>query len=200
MKKFILLFSLSVLVISTLSGQQFDNQIEESQTRARPRPEWRKRVFFGGIFALQFGTITAIEASPLVGYRVARRVAVAGGIKYEYFSDKRYTPEFNTHIYGLRTFVRYHLIPNLADLFGGGVAMGIYLQTEYEGLSLERQYFDYPSYQGDGRFWLHSALVGGGISIPTGQYGAFNLSVLYNLNETINSIYSNPVIRIGFNF
>lgn len=160
-----------------------------------------ERLFFGGMFALQIGSYTAIEVSPLAGYRVTPRLSLATGIKYEFLSNKQVGFEYRTHIYGLRTFARYHIIPNLADLLGGGINLGLFAQLEYEGLSLERQYFDYPAYPPEGRFWLSSILIGGGISIPTGMRGAINFSILYNLNETANSIYyNNPIIRFGFTF
>ena len=200
LKPILIILMMFCCLAPNLYSQAFDNQIDEPAEIRKPRPAWRERVFFGGIFALQFGTVTAIEVSPLVGYKLTNHLSVAGGIKYEYLSDKRFSPPYSTHIYGLRTFVRLYLIRNMGDFLGGGLAMGFYLQAEYEGLSLERQYFDYPNYPDDGRFWLHSPLIGGGISVPTGPYGSFNFSVLYNLNETYNSIYSNPVIRIGFNF
>jgi hypothetical protein len=78
--------------------------------------------------------------------------------------------------------------------------MGLFLQAEYELLSLEREYFDLTNPSADGRFNLNSILVGGGIYQPIGRRSGFLITVLWNLNETYNSIYSNPVIRIGFNF
>ena len=175
------------------------SQISFAQKKEKPR--LNERLFFGGMLALQIGSYTAIEVSPLVGYRLTPRLSLAAGIKYEYLSNKQVGYNFSTHIYGFRTFTRYHLIPNLADLLGGGINLGLFAQLEYEGLSLERQYFDYPAYPPDGRFWLSSVLIGGGISVPTGARGAVNFSILYNLNETANSIYyNNPIIRFGFTF
>ena len=167
----------------------------------KEKPPINERIFFGGMFALQIGTYTAIEVSPLVGYRLTPRLSLAAGIKYEYLNNKQTGFSFSTHIYGFRSFARYHIIPNLAELLGGGINLGLFAQLEYEGLSLERQYFDYPAYPSDGRFWLSSVLIGGGISVPTGPRGAVNFSILYNLNESANSIYyNNPIIRFGFNF
>jgi len=172
-----------------------------SFAQRKEKPPLNERIFFGGMLALQIGTYTAIEVSPLVGYRLTPRFSLAAGIKYEYLSDRRSISPFSTHIYGFRTFARYHIIPNLADLLGGGINLGIYAHLEYEGLSLERQYFDYPAYPPDGRFWLSSVLAGGGISVPTGPRGSVNFSILFNLNESANSIYyNNPIIRFGFNF
>jgi hypothetical protein len=40
--------------------------------------------------------------------------------------------------------------------------------------------------------------VGGGIKQEIGVNSFLTLMLLYNLNETVNSPYSNPVIRVGF--
>jgi hypothetical protein len=42
--------------------------------------------------------------------------------------------------------------------------------------------------------------VGGGVYQPIGRRSGFLIMVLWNLNETASSPYSNPIFRIGFNF
>ena len=78
--------------------------------------------------------------------------------------------------------------------------MGLFLHGEYEMLSLESQYFDLANPVPGERFYLHSIMVGGGVYMPMGSRSGFLLTVLWNLNESYNSIYGNPIIRIGFNF
>ena len=50
-----------------------------------------------------------------------------------------------------------------------------------------------------GRYTAHMILVGGGFSQRIGLYSSVSFMVLWNLNETYTSPYSNPVFRIGFN-
>lgn len=159
------------------------------------------RIFFGGNFGMQFGTITSIEVSPIVGYYITPKLSAGAGIRFEYFKDKGYyaTYAYETTIYGGDIFTRYIIISNLGEGLNLGLNTGIFIQAEYEALSLEKMYFD-PPYTEPGRFIVHSVLVGGGIIQPIGSRSAFLLSVLYNLNESARSPYSNPIIRVGFTF
>ena len=157
------------------------------------------RIFFGGNFGMQFGTITNVEVSPLVGYRITPRFSAGLGTRFEYFKDKGIIYPYETTILGGSVFTRYVIIQNLGEGINLGLNTGIFTQAEYEMLSLEREYFE-PPYTGTGRFFVHSILLGGGIIQPIGRRSAFLVTVLYNLNESARSPYSNPIIRIGFNF
>ncbi|MCK4631282.1 MAG: hypothetical protein KAT40_07550, partial [Bacteroidales bacterium] len=75
---------------------------------------------------------------------------------------------------------------------------GLFAHAEYEALSLERQYFDLSGTEG--RFWLKSVLVGGGISQPLSDRASANIMLLWNLNETANTLYNSPILRFGINF
>jgi len=186
---------LSIILCQSLMPSSLFAQPENEEEELRPID----RLFFGGNFGLMFGTITNIEISPIVGYYVTPRLAAGGGIRFEYFKDKGYYAPYATTIYGGDIFSRYTIIRNLGEGLNIGLNTGIFAQVEYEALSLEKAYFE-PPYNEDGRFWVHSILVGGGIIQPVGRRSAFILTVLYNLNETARSPYSNPVIRVGFNF
>jgi len=157
---------------------------------------FRERLFFGGHFGLMFGTITNIEISPIAGYRFTSRVSLALGPKYQYYKEGIL---LNTHIYGGRAFARYMLVKDFNKLVPINLNAGVFFQTEYEGLSLEKKYFG-SIVSDEGRFLLNSVLVGGGLSQPVGDRGALNFTVLWNVNPIENPPYTNPVIRIGFNF
>jgi hypothetical protein len=178
------------MVPTTLLGQT-----NEEDQELRPID----RLFFGGNFGLLFGTITNIEISPLVGYYLTPRLAAGAGIRFEYFRDKGFYEPYQTTIYGANLFSRYTIIRDLGEGLNIGLNTGIFAQVEYEALSLEKAYFE-PPYTEDGRFTVHSVLVGGGLIQPVGRRSAFLVTILYNLNETSRSPYSNPVVRIGFNF
>jgi hypothetical protein len=184
---FILLFSLSAGMLRA--------QWEE-------KPPLRDRIFFGGNFGLQFGTVTDIEISPLAGIYLTPRLAVGPGIRYEYFKSNYpgYVP-YDTHIYGGTVFARYMVIRDMSKAVGLGLNFGLFGHAEYEMLSLESRYFQIGAPpDAEGRFYLHSILLGGGVYQPIGRRGGFLIMVLWNLNETANSPYSNPIFRIGFNF
>ena len=164
---------------------------------------FRDRIFLGGNFGIQIGTITNIEISPVLGYYITPRLAGGLGARYEYYKDSRDFPgyfPFKTNIYGGSVFGRYMLIRNIREVTGFPLDSKIFTQAEYEILSLERKYFEVPPTLEEGRYALHSVLVGGGIFQPLGKKSGLVLMVLWNLNETSNSPYSNPIIREGLNF
>ncbi|MCK4701079.1 MAG: hypothetical protein KAT38_12115, partial [Bacteroidales bacterium] len=137
-----------------------------------------RRYFFGGNFGLQFGSITNIEVSPIAGYRIFPWFSVAAGPKYQLYGENYAGFKFNTHIYGGRAFTRIMVIGDLDEFIPLGFHGGLFAHAEYEALSLERQYFDTGS---EGRFWLKSVLVGGGISQPLSDRASVNIMLLWNL-------------------
>lgn len=150
----------------------------------------RSRMFTGGNFGLQLGTYTVIDVSPVLGYHFTDRLAAGVGGIYQYYSYKdRYYPalNFNTDIYGGKVFGRFYFVDFL------------FAHAEYEFLNLETQYFDPHNLRHQTpRFYVHSVLVGGGYVQRIGKASGIHLMLLYNLNETVDTPYRNPVIRMGF--
>jgi hypothetical protein len=168
--------------------------IATGQSPLKDRPPLRERLFFGGGFGLQFGTITNIELSPLVGVWVLPRVAVAGGPTFQYYSD----PYLETIIYGGKGYVQLTLIQSLNNIIPIGLNTGINLQGEYEGLSLDKEYLT--QLPGEtGRIYSGAFLAGVVISQPTGIRSSMNLAFLWCLTST-GYVYDNPVVRISFIF
>jgi len=179
-------------------------------TLAQSEYSFRDRLFFGGNFGrLQIGTITNIEISPHAGYYITPRWAAGIGFTYEYYNNK-YFPyilpgqivpgRLETHIWGGRLFTNYVIINDVNDWIPFLPNMRIFAHAEYETLSYEKKLFS-NYYDTKGRELFHSFLVGGGLRFPMGKRSSMNFTVLWNLNNEINSIYGNrPVIRIGFNF
>ncbi|MBN2214877.1 MAG: hypothetical protein JW723_11580 [Bacteroidales bacterium] len=155
----------------------------------------RDKIYFGGDFSLMFGTVTFIEVSPIAGYRFTPRFSSGLGITYQYYREKLFSNTvIKSHIYGGRVFSKYILLKDLNEFIPVGLHAGLLGYCEYEFLNLE----SYFSLQHEsGRFWLHSFYVGGGLELPVGRRSSMNLLVLFNLNDTGESPYSNPVVRIG---
>ncbi|KPL12221.1 MAG: hypothetical protein AMS26_18430 [Bacteroides sp. SM23_62] len=188
-------FGMIIFTVLVLSGGLIQAQWEE-------KPPLRDRIFFGGNFGLQFGTVTNIEISPLAGIYLTPRLAMGPGIRYEYYKSNYpgFVP-YETHIYGGTVFARYMVIKNMGEAVGLGLNFGLFGHSEYEILSLESRYFEIGAPpDAEGRFNLHSVLLGGGIYQPIGRRAGFLIMILWNLNETASSPYSNPIFRIGFNF
>jgi hypothetical protein len=185
----ILIFIASELLLSINVKAQDESEVT-----------WRDRLFFGGNLSLAVGTVTLIEISPLVGYRLTPRWSAGFGIKYEYYKsssqDLGYIRinGYSTSIYGTNVFTNYVFFKNFLS-----EGLSLMAQAEYEALSLEKKYFQ--DYSSSGRFVLHSVFMGGGIRQRIGRRSSINILLLYNLTETQNSPYpSNPILKFNFIF
>ena len=155
------------------------------------RPAFWDRIFFGGNLGLQFGDLTFVDISPLIGYKLTDQLAVGIGGTYIYYRSRTQflingQPqifEYKTNIYGGRLFTRYYFVENL---FG---------HAEYEILNLEVP--DDFIFNKLTRTNITSFFIGGGYRQMLGGRAALELMGLYNLTEEANSPYVNPVIRIG---
>jgi len=183
---FFLILLIWILVPSALNAQHSNNDEEP------------KRWFVGGNIGLQFGYVTLIDVSPIVGYMITDRFAVGTGASYKYYRIREYFfdsyqnqwKRFQSHIYGGPLFARYY------------IAKQFFAQTEYEYLRFRNEvYVQNTSVQKYDREYqhvnVHSMFVGGGYRQFFGSGNAFEIMLLWNLNETPDSPYNNPVIRMG---
>lgn len=156
--------------------------LNEPPRKEPPRPPSAlDRVRLGGsVGPLSFGTVTSIGVSPIAGYQVTDRLALGGGLSYQY-TQIRYSPTVKSSYdnYGGRFFGMFKVYES------------INLNAEYESLNV--QYLDYLNNGITRRKWINSAMVGASYSTPIGGrfIRAFNLMVLYNLsyNNLVNPSY-----------
>ncbi len=169
------------LIILTICFGQSLAQVGELESNA----DWKDRIYVGGGLGLQFGDITNIQVSPIVGYRINEKLAAGIGITYIYYRIKfDNAPDFETNIYGGSVFVRR----NLNEQF--------FLHGEYESLN-----FEFPNRDGTfTREWVPGLLLGGGYFMPLGRNAGFSATALYNvIHDDLKSPYNSPLIlRIGF--
>jgi hypothetical protein len=156
------------------------------------------RYFFGGGLGLQFGDVTLIDISPMLGYRITEKLAAGVTLTYKYYKVKNYYPyylnlpstDLKSNIYGGSLFGRYFLFENL------------FAQAEYEYLLYSYDAYDINT-GGSGysksnkTIDLPSFFLGGGYRQPIGGRTFFTITVLYNFSESPYSPYSNPIIRAG---
>ncbi|MBE0640029.1 MAG: hypothetical protein IH598_16045 [Bacteroidales bacterium] len=173
-----------------------------------------KRFFVEGIVGLQFGTITAIEVSPLVGFKVTNNFITGLGFTYQYSDYQDFYLNLETgdladreiNTIGSRFFTRYYF----ADWFEGLLG-GLFVHGEYEYLSYSRNFredrngkyvdvYGIPYSAGNQKVSVPGLLVGGGLQQSIGGSAYASILVLYNLNETNDTPYSNPIFRIGIGF
>ena len=168
-----------------------------SQRISNDRPPLRERIFFGGDFGLQFGTITNIEVAPIVGLWVLPRVAIAAGPEYKYYAEKHIG---STSIFGGRAYTQLVLIQDVNNIIPAGIHLGLFFHAEDELQSLESDTPFWTNSQVETeRFNINAFLIGGGISQPMGRRSALNIIALWALNDSYG-IYSSPEIRISFTF
>ena len=184
-----------MLVLITLSLYHFIplNAQDTVKTVRQPKNhDILSRMDFGGIIGAQFGDVTYIEVSPIASYRVTEKFHAGLGLTYQYYKVN-YTgaPDYSTSSYGGSIFARYFI---WRDLFAHAEYAPLYV-TFYD------YYYDnlgsYISRE-QGSTWVHDFLVGGGYRQMIGERASINLMILWNINESFYSPYSNPIIRIGF--
>ena len=154
-------------------------------------PAISERIFFGGNFGLQFGTVTNIQVAPIVGFWLRPRIAVAVGPEYQFYKD----PYYKTNIYGGKAYVEYVVIKNISSVLPIGGNTGIFLHLEDEILNMEA--YQINSYE---RVNVNTVLGGVGISQQIGRRSAVNLMFLWVLDDSGYNLYNNPEIRISFAF
>ena len=177
-----------MLCFSVLSFSSIFAQDTVRQMPKKPKNnDILSRMDFGGYFGLQFGTVTLINVSPLVSYRFTEKLHGGLGLTYQYYKDNTFTPSYSSSAYGGSIFARYFI---WGDLFA---------HVEYAPLYITNFVY-YPPYTIDeGKApWAHDILLGGGYRQWLGEKAFLSLMLLFNVNESIYSQYSNPIIRIGF--
>lgn len=170
------------------------SELYSQKSRSEP-PPLKDRLFYGGSFGLQFGSVTDIQVSPIIGIWVLPRLAVAAGPNYRYYKDYF----MSTDIYGGRAYAQYVLIQDINSIIPVGMHTGIFLHCENELLSLKSSSWKDPPYTSE-RFYLNTVLAGAGLSQQIGRRASFNIMVLWALNDSYYNIYSNPEIRLAFTF
>jgi hypothetical protein len=170
----------SFATVSVISGQNLREQ----------KPPLRERMFFGGSLGLQFGTYTDIQVTPIVGLWVRPRIAVAAGPNFRYYKD----PYYETTMYGGNAYLQFVPLQDINNVVPIGIHMGIFLHLEDELLNLDDPYLD------NTRVTVNTVLAGFGIRQMLGARAALNLMFLWAFNDSMYDLYSNPEIRISFNF
>ncbi len=162
-------------------------QEEEQQTKTNDYNELFKKTFFtGGNLGMQFGTVTMVDVSPQFGYYVLENISLGVGFTYQYINDRRYTPPATMHVLGGRVFTNLHF-PFFNSIFAHG---------EYEYMAYKTNVYS----QALVPEWITLSNVLAGIGYRQRIFGrsCITLMVLWNFNESQYNLYSNPVIRMGF--
>ena len=162
-----------ILLISLFqSGHSQENKAKQED---KAKKDFWQKVYVGGNLGLQFGTIISIDISPLVGYNINDHLSVGVGATYLFFKYN----QNSFSVYGGRIFSRYHITSN------------IFAHVEYEVLNRQDPYLTKE------RVNIANVLVGGGYRQALSEKSYVNILVLWNINQSDYSIYTNPIIRAG---
>lgn len=162
--------------------------------RQTPKERFSDKIFVGGGLGLQFGTLTLIDVSPIIGYRVTEKFETGLGFTYKYYKYKDYYAigsDLKSNILGGSVFARYHIFEN------------VFAHVEFE-----RLHYRYDDYYNSGAGLqsdritanFNSIFVGGGYRQRISKGSYFFIMALWNINEGALSPYSNPVLRMGMVF
>jgi hypothetical protein len=162
----------------------FNPSFAQREIDPESNPSLKDRMYFGGNLGLQFGTVTMIDVSPLVGVMITPRLSGGVGGTFQYYDDNRLQGAEGTS-FGGRLFGRYKVLPN------------IFVHTEYESINWEAYDFNAENFR---RTWTEALFLGAGYFTPFGPRGGANFTFLYNVfYDRRNSYYAEPyVIRVGF--
>ncbi len=211
-KLFTSILFFAALILPALSSFSQDSaNIFHPTKPVLPKENFWRRMTVGGNVGFQFGTVTGIMVSPEVRIRTFDQLYVGIGFTYQYFMYRNYYwdnlnkqfLDFSSNVYGGRIYLRYYL----RSLFNNWLG-NLFAHTEYEYMAYQQPYqpdprgyiFDpggWPYLPGKNTVSYNSLLVGAGYSQPIGGRVFMDMLILFNLNDTYYSFYSNPVFRIG---
>lgn len=153
--------------------------------------ETYKHTFFGGgSLGVQFGTVTMVDISPMAGYYIFEYWSVGLGLTYQYINDQYWDETMN--VIGGRLFTRFYL-PIFPSVFAHG-------EYQYMTYNTNVAYNTNSLTVGGKKQWysVSDVLLGGGFRQSLGGRSGMTLMILWNFNESPYSLYSNPVMRVGF--
>ena len=160
----------------------FSNSLQSQEVEKKYVP---KKIVVGSGFGFQFGTITVIELSPEIGYKITDKLTAGVGFSYQYYKDSRYVPAYESDIIGGSIFTRYYVY---RDFFA---------HAEYQMLKYD--YMDWSSGNKE-EVTTDGVLIGGGYRQWIGKNIFSNLTMLFNINESLYYPYTSPIFRVGVCF
>ncbi|MBC8315639.1 MAG: hypothetical protein ISR57_05540 [Bacteroidales bacterium] len=177
-----------------------------------PRPDnfWR-RISVGGNIGFQFGTVTGFTISPEVRIRTIDQLYVGLGFIYQYFRVNDYFYDntdqewvsYSTNTFGGRIFLRYYLNSLFDNWIGNFFAHAEYeylyyiIPFIYDPLGRYQDYRGFRYSKGRDMLEIHSVFIGGGYHQLVTNRVFVDFLILFNLNDTPISPYTNPVFRLG---
>ncbi|MEI7726674.1 MAG: hypothetical protein WCK09_16315 [Bacteroidota bacterium] len=203
------LFLLCCIIYIASSVAQ--DTIPSLSSKPRDPDNFWRRVAIGGNVGFQLGSVTGVTISPEIRIRTVDQLSVGLRFIYQYYYYKNYffdndTKEYlpyKSNVYGGGIYLRYYL----SSLFDGFIG-NFFAHVEYEYLSYVQPYrmspygtifdpYGNPYVRGNATIEVNSIFVGGGYRQPLSNRVSMDLLILFNLNDSYNSPYTNPIFRLG---
>lgn len=158
----------------------------------------KEKLYYGGYFGLGYQGSNLYssfysELSPFVGYKITDNLSAGPGLilQYQRFTDNTVIPskKYDLINYGLRLFARVNLFNNL------------FAHVEFEELSLNTTVYRFNTNSfGTKRIGVESLFMGLGYRSVGMESSGSEVLLLFNLNESGLTPYSNPTLRLGYVF
>jgi hypothetical protein len=206
--KLLLICFFLVTYITSSMGQ--DTIPSLSSKPHRPDNFWH-RVRVGGNLGFQFGNVTGITVAPEISIRAIDQLYVGFRFLYQYYNYKNYFWDadskqylrYESNVFGGGIYLRYYL----ASLFNNFLG-NLYAHVEYEYQTYTRPFtnsivghiydpWGYTYVYGSSKVEVNSLFVGGGYRQPVTDRIGIDFLILFNLNDSYDSPYSNPIFRLG---
>lgn len=177
MKKAFLLLIVFCIAFHDLSAQYTKEDEKPKNDNSLSDVPFKDRLFTGGNLGFGVaGNFLYLDVSPIIGYKINKKLGAGVGIRYSLLRDLFY--KINYTNYGGSVFARYKVIPQ------------VFLHAEFEAL---RTYnFNPISIQYLERDMAYMGLIGAGYSLGEGV--SFSVLVLYDLIDHVNSPYRNAYL------
>ena len=76
---------ITVLILISVFGQKTASAQSKNQ---REKESFADKLVYGGSFGLQFGSLTLVDVSPVIGYRITEKLEAGLGFTYKYYKYK----------------------------------------------------------------------------------------------------------------
>jgi len=206
----IIILSLVFTCITSLTSYSQDT-IPSLSAKPKKPDNFLRRISVGGNIGFQFGSVTGITISPEARIRAIDQLYIGVGFIYQYLRYKNYYwddlnqefIDFQSNVFGGRIYARYYL----RSLFNNALG-NIFAHVEYEYLYYSVPFsadpngrifdpYNNPLSPGRTSIEVNSFFVGAGYSQPVGGRAFIDFLILFNLNDSYNSPYTNPIFRLG---
>jgi opacity protein-like surface antigen len=166
-----------------------------NQAQAQRR-SFRDMISLGGNFSFNRGRINqSFEVAPSIGYywnsQIVSGVSLyaIGNYTRGKFNGEKYKQHY--YMYGAGLYSRYYFNSNKIKTVNG-----MFLHTEYEYLKGKEAYEE--KFKTTNKLSSHTYLLGAGYRRLIGERFSITGSLMLAISD--DPVYSNPVVRIGFEF